>query len=48
MTSLCRRFVALNRRNELNNLRKDTRRRGVPLGPVVAGRSEINNNITTA
>jgi len=48
MTSLCRRFVALNRRNEFNNLRKDTRRRGVPLDSVVAGRSEINNNITTA
>jgi len=43
MTSLCRRSVALNRRNELNNLRKDTRRRGVPaLGSAVAGRSEIN------
>lgn len=45
MTSLCRRFVALNRRNELNNLRKDTRRRGVPLD-AVAVYSEINE--TTA
>lgn len=36
MTSLCRRSVALNRRNELNNLRKDTRRRGVPLDAVAA------------